>query len=264
MFRQSIKVLTSFSGNQMRNAIVPNLIKTCVQLRGISSLDKDSRKLRLLKEKYSKYVNNNYVFKICYNKCKSCHMIVLKKLSDTKDNESREGIKDINYAKFRADKLEVVEIIDMKDYSNSCNSISNFNWTNGLKYIKNKIVIPDSFDNNLNRICSNGIHYFKTIDAAFYYRSSPVRFSGVWKEFDGNGSLYAIVKYSNGLKKEEYEFSNGKKNGKCTIRYIDGQLLKEGCHLNDSKHGIWIEYDLNGKMKKIYHDSINHSYYKIE
>ena len=49
----------------------------------------------------------------------------MEKCSGTITNETRNDVKNKNYAKFRA--------------------------------------------NNLNKVCSNGIHYFKTIELAFFY-----------------------------------------------------------------------------------------------
>ena len=40
---------------------------------------------------------------------------VMKKLPDTGDNELRYGIKNPQYAKFRANKLQVILILDMLD-----------------------------------------------------------------------------------------------------------------------------------------------------
>jgi hypothetical protein len=42
-------------------------------------------------------------------------------------------------------------------------------YKNELEYITGKIVYPDSFDKRLGEICTNGIHYFKTIEQVFLY-----------------------------------------------------------------------------------------------
>jgi hypothetical protein len=55
------------------------------------------------------------------------------------------------------------------------------------RYEVGSYVKPDWFDNNLNSICSHGIHYFLTLEAALSYRPD---IGCCWidgKEFDDNG-----------------------------------------------------------------------------
>ncbi len=88
-------------------------------------------------------------------------------------------------------------------------------------YEKGKIVLPDRFDYNLNHICSNGIHYFKTIDAAFYYsKQVPTNYTGYWINYH----------FEKGEKYSEGYYINGLRDGKWIYWYYTGQKLAEGCN----------------------------------
>ena len=114
-----------------------------------------------IKEKYAEYVNNTiYVYK----KCKDDLIVILEKLSYSRTNEER-AVFNPNYAKYRADELKVVYIFNINDLSKHNISISMYDLN--FTYIIGKIVYA-SYDTQ-SFVCSTGIHYFKTIDAAYYY-----------------------------------------------------------------------------------------------
>jgi hypothetical protein len=149
-----------------------------------------------IKEKYKTYLESSkYVFKYCKEYSYINHkyndtIIILQKLEDTLTNESRKDVVDEKYAKFRANKLLVVLIFDINDLNIEYESIINILQIKTI-YKKGEIVFPDNFDKNLNKVCSNGIHYFKTIDAAFYYSGIQSGYTGIWIRSNDNGQIYA-------------------------------------------------------------------------
>jgi len=93
----------------------------------------------------------------------------MKLLDDTKTNMNRKDITDptnATNAKYRADKLYTELIFNKRDPNETIQSISNTFYKNVITYTVNSITYPDSFDNDLNRVCTNGIHFFKSIKRA--------------------------------------------------------------------------------------------------
>lgn len=129
--------------------------------------------IEIIKKICGIYIDNpNCVYKLCMKKW----LIVMEKMSNVVTNECRDNIFDANHAKFRANELKVLFIINVNDFSDKPESIINtfckyYNDVNKIDthYKVNEIVTCDSFDMNFNKICSNGIHYFKTIETAFTY-----------------------------------------------------------------------------------------------
>jgi antitoxin component YwqK of YwqJK toxin-antitoxin module len=66
-------------------------------------------------------------------------------------------------------------------------------------------IVSDSFNEDLENVCSHGIHYFKTIDGSFYYQKFPFsNYSGIWKHWNDDGQLL-----------DECNFENSMMNGSC-------------------------------------------------
>jgi hypothetical protein len=160
--------------------------------------------LEEIKYKYAKYLNSNYVFKLCENDSVKT-IVILQKLKNTKTNESRKDIIDAKYAKFRADKLLVVLIFDINNPDIEYESTMNFTklFCHPLivtLYEKGNIINPDDFDVDLEKVCATGIHYFKTIDAAFYYRIMPENYTDEWKRYFDNGKeILDLIYFSSDL-----------------------------------------------------------------
>ena len=177
-----------------------------------------------LKHECKEYLNKSeYVYKIC-----SDHIVVMKKLQDTKTNENRNNVADSLYAKFRADKLFVVKILNINNIE-SIKKIVNNNYKIKIIYKCDEIIIPDKFDENIDEVCSSGIHYFKTIDAAFYYKELPRLFTGKW-----------IYWHENGNKSYECEYIDGKETGKWISWYENKNKSSEGEYINGKLTGKWI------------------------
>ena len=209
-----------------------------------------------LKEECKEYLDDmdSYVYKIC-----SDHIVVMKKLQDTRTNENRNNVANISYEKFRADKLFVVKIINI-DTMQSIKEIVNNNYKIKIIYKCDEIIIPNKFDENIDVVCSFGIHYFKTIDAAFYYKDHvPTNFTGKWicwhengnksyecEYIDGKRTGKWISYYENGNKSYEGEYIDGIQTGKWIYLYTNGNKSGEGEYIDGKKTGKWIYWHGNG------------------
>jgi antitoxin component YwqK of YwqJK toxin-antitoxin module len=174
-----------------------------------------------------------------YKKCRDQWIVIMKPLPGTRTNESRDNVRDPGYAKFRANKLKVLVIFSIFDPSKRMRAIINtYDDTVKLKYKVNKIVRPDNFDNNLNRICAGGVHYFKSIDAAFYWGSRYFK-SGHWCQW-----------YSDGQIGREGDYQDGKQTGHWCSWYSDGQIESEGDYQDGKRTGHWRAWHANGQIKR--------------
>lgn len=146
------------------------------------------------------YINSpKYVYKLCNPhgiKSNDEYIVVLEKLPSTVTNEERDSVYDARYAKFRGSEFKVVAIINTDNPKQIIRSATNRRKTT---YTINEIVVPDMFDTDMDLICTTGIHYFKTIDAAFFYRTAPPRYTGLWYNWNSNGILESTLLYMNGV-----------------------------------------------------------------
>jgi hypothetical protein len=172
--------------------------------------------------KCDKYIRNiTYVYKLCNNISildnSRRWLVILQKTDDTKTNELRFDVSDKNFAKFRANKLKVIEIIDIynPDYSKTI-IINTFDSVHKKKYEVDKIVESDAYDDDINCVCSDGIHYFKTPLPACYYRDVPKNYTGNWATW-----------YDNGQKQLQGEYINGEQSGKWIEMNYDGNIYRE-------------------------------------
>ncbi len=174
-----------------------------------------------LQEECKKY-NENYVFK----KCGDCIVILYKPKDGFISNENRSEVIDKNFAKFRANRFFVKDIINYTTLQHL--SVIYHQWEGtGIIYKVGTIIEPDDFDFMLNYICSHGIHYYLTLEAAFYHEMELPKY-GQWKCFTENGRLIYDQYYKNnkldGFQVKmiygEYEFAlynKGKKHGLCKL-----------------------------------------------
>ena len=125
-----------------------------------------------------------YVYKKCmstetYNEC----ILMLKKPDHKIDkdldqntgrnfqcNETRSKVVDKDFAKFRCNGLIVVVIFDMV-FKKTLDWIThrNRNTYVVVRYQVGHYIKPDSFDEDLEKVCGKGIHYFLTMEAAISY-----------------------------------------------------------------------------------------------
>jgi hypothetical protein len=123
-------------------------------------------------EQVFKDCNSNHVFKKCHDNLTDhdCIVMLEKPLSDFICNESRDSVKNKEMAKFRCNGLNVVLIYDLVLQQTMSQILHQPNYWGLLTYYKiGEIVKPDRFDDDLDIVCTSGIHYFLTLKAAMSY-----------------------------------------------------------------------------------------------
>jgi antitoxin component YwqK of YwqJK toxin-antitoxin module len=177
-------------------------------------------------------------FKDCvFKSCNTNWIVTLQRTANTITNESREGIYDHDHAKFRGNEFEVVDIVNKFDPNKKTDKV--INTKRKFTYAVGTITKPaNGFDENLNKICSQGIHYFKTFEPSFYYSLSTIP-KGIYRNW-----------YSDGRLMGEYEFHNGTKHGMYIRWHDNGYKCIKGTYIDDKEHGrrtTW--YDSGIKME---------------
>ena len=189
--------------------------------------------LEYIKRICEPYINDFMcVYKLCLNEW----LIVMKKQIHTMTNEKRKNIWNPTCAKFRANELLVITIININN-GISIDCIENTFNGSTITYVTGKRVTATQFDTKLDNICSHGIHYFKSVDVAFYYRKVvPKRYTGFWYRWYDNGRDLCKGKYI-----------DGKKNDMWTTWYNDGKKCEEKYYYNNTKMGTWTNWYSNGQ-----------------
>lgn len=200
-----------------------------------SNLDK-------IKELCKKFIkDDNFVYKASQNIVSKTDktrkwIIVLKKSPETKTNEDRDDIFDEKYSKYRADKLEVILIINMITLKTNKTFVVNEFKGHIIKYEVGKIVECDKYDDSTKDYLSRGIHYFKSLDGAYYFGKVPSKFIGKWYMWYDNGRLLC-----------EFYIDN-EKILKWSDWYSNGKKKSEGCFVNYKKHGKWNTWNENNEQ----------------
>ena len=191
--------------------------------------------LKYLKDKYNQYIADlSYVYKIS-----GTHLIILMRCPDTVTNESRRNVFDPKRAKFRGSKFDVIEIIDLSDMTTKQSVQSSYN--HSFKYMSGKIVEPDRFNNDMDIVCTNGIHFFIDIETAFFYMDTDdfsrlVRTGGRMGWHDCGRLSYVS------------EWLDGKHHGRSLFYRPDGTYFEERVYVNGRMHscrndqGKWIHW----------------------
>lgn len=179
--------------------------------------DMCNKKLQEIYEYFGDIISNtSYGYKSCRE-----YIVVLEIRGVT--NESRGTYKTIdkNYAKFRT-SLAKVKLIFHKFDLTFVDSIRNNIYSKNITYTVGQFVSPDLFDDNLNSVCAGGIHYFKTIESAFYYGLMFENIGGdLYKKID-----YGVIKFWNddGILCTKISIVNGKFNKNMKIFNDDNSL----------------------------------------
>ncbi len=197
-----------------------------------------------------------------YKACKNS-IVTLELIDNSVTNEKRKDVFDSRYAKFRCDKAKVINITNVKTGETMKKDQSISRYHDPLVYILEKIV-KTNFNKNLDTVCTEGIHYFKTKEAAvswFYgqYSNFP---DGKWIRWHQNGqkNQEGTFKYGledgkwigyheNGNKKYEGTYKDGKGDGKWIRWHENGQKNQEGTYKNEKRDGKWIYWFYNGQKE---------------
>lgn len=213
--------------------------------------------LNELCKRCNKYIDNeNYVYKLCndvselkqeqknwkkFQVCCRQWIVILQKTDNTKTNENRSNVRNKSHAKFRANELLVVEIINInvgmdietKTLKTSITNLSDIIRFGDIVpsfvetvYEVGKIVKSDIFDSNLDQICSGGIHYFKTLITAYYYRDVPKNYSGVWTTWYDTGQKSSEGKYKDGYQQGRWYVWGNNYEIFSDVFYDNGKPIK--------------------------------------
>jgi antitoxin component YwqK of YwqJK toxin-antitoxin module len=150
---------------------------------------------------------------------KACENSIITLKITGKTNEMRD-IVDPNHAKFRAASAYVVDIEDFKTNKKMTEDISIHDST--FVYKVGEEVKVDEFDEDINEVCTSGIHYFKTREAAesWFLNRNPLH-RDLYKD-----GLYRQW-YSNGRLEIESTYKDRKLNGLHRQWTFSGQLWAE-------------------------------------
>lgn len=217
-------------------------------------------------------VSDNINTKIGYKKLR--YNLIAKLEIRGKNNQDRNNVKNVMYAKHRCSEALVLEIYDMFDKSTK--KIGSSMRDPLFKYKVGEIVKPDAdYDTFLNDVCSTGIHYFLTEEVAFFYELDPETkyFTGEYKGWYDNGVLESIAFYKNGerdgLVEEWYEngnlrsktnYKNGWPHGLYQYWYINNQLRSQADYFDGNRNGHATLWHMNGKLQaeeNFVHNRIN-------
>jgi len=176
-----------------------------------------------------------------YKACRNS-IVILELLNDSVTNEKRDDVVDDKYAKFRCNMAKVVNITNVKTGKRMKKDVSIYD--DNFYYILNGVVKTHCFNETINEVCTEGIHYFKTKEAAlsWFYNQEDKNFpDGKW-----------IRWHENGQKLSEGSFKDGKGDGKWIGWHNNGQKGYEGTFINGQYGGEWIYWRPNGNIQKCF------------
>ncbi len=143
------------------------------------------------------FTYEDVVFKRCTFENKYDCIVILKKPSENfQCNETRQNIVNKKFAKFRCNGLITVAIYDLL-HKKFINGFSHFVYVESregwsIQYRVGKLSVPNSYNKNIEEICTHGIHYFLSLEAALCYKDGFVtqRFAnGIKHYYNHNGKL---------------------------------------------------------------------------
>jgi antitoxin component YwqK of YwqJK toxin-antitoxin module len=239
----------------------------------------------------NKYIKNDksFVYKLCADQTDEktkkrgrIWLVVLQRDEKTLTNESRNGVINKNFAKFRGNMFKVVKIIDIENAKTIKTEILNrYTFSSDtvfdLKYVVGEIVEDKKYDTDINVVCSHGVHFYSSLKAAFCYRTNPdKKYTGLWYGWTSEGDIEFMYRYENGKKVGSsvkwyglYDektmdhivchYENGREiddrivyykdsrvekffNGSYISYYSSGKIHEKGHYNNNLKHGLWTVY----------------------
>lgn len=205
--------------------------------------------------------DSNYVYKLCDGK----YIVVMKKLPETVTNENRLSVFDPTRAKFRASVLDVVFIVNIYDTNDRPQQVLNKFRQYELMYTVGENIVPHEFNEDIDVVCTGGIHYFKTIDTAYTFSGGQFnndKFTGHRPSWYDNGqkcqegmcvngkrSGIWTTWHENGQKAFEGEYVNGEHTGRWTVWHENGYTESEGEYVDGERSRHWTEWHTNGQKK---------------
>lgn len=186
--------------------------------------------------------SNNYSIIRVYKSANDCLIVMDIDLSIAKTNLSRK-VFDKKYAKYRCDQAKVIKIYK-KNYNSIVSTEQEIDkiysdYDPNFIYVKGKNVHVTDYDNIHANVCTKGIHFYLTKEAAYYHLFTIINdFNGIYKKWYDDGQIY-----------EKCNYINGKIHGLYEKRYANEQLKKKGNYVNGILEGLYETWHENGQLK---------------
>ena len=196
---------------------------------------------------------------IGYKKLRGGYIAELEILGKT--NENRDDIADSQYAKYRTSKAKVLKIFHTNDETRVIKQVNGLRDENFMYGVGKEIYVAD-YDENVNAVCSKGIHYFKTLEQAKMWELNLDNYAGKLIAWHDDGTIQCEGKYKDrkfegkwfgwyedGNKRCEDEYKDGKLEGKCIGWYESGTIQYEGEYKDGKQEGKWIGWYEDGTIQ---------------
>jgi antitoxin component YwqK of YwqJK toxin-antitoxin module len=206
--------------------------------------------LERLQLKLKDYSDAKYVFTNCKTLSKnfgilseSVWLIVMEKLSYTKTDEERKGIKNEKYAIYSADRVVIRKIINIDTFESVDEIIhaQNFFDDDCISARSYKKVFKVDSD-----VCR--IHYFKDIFRACFFEHIPELYTGKYYEYYDDGQMKTDGEYLAGLEINKWQTYHNNDSTKGNLQ--TNQLMSSGKYFDGMKEGEWIYYHPNGIIRE--------------
>lgn len=172
-------------------------------------------------------------------------------------------VTDKNHAKYRCDKAFVRQIYNkfplISGQKEEIDSIKS-DFDPSFIYKKGVDVHSKSYDNDINAICTCGIHFYLSEETAYFHNIHP-QLVDVYREWYADGGLCTIINYKNGKKEGLHEhwyenrllslkcnYKNDKMEGLYERWYKNGLLSAKCNYVNDIIEGISEQWYENGQL----------------
>jgi antitoxin component YwqK of YwqJK toxin-antitoxin module len=209
-----------------------------------------------------------------YKKANDNKLVILDIPSESIHNLNRTNIVDKQFAKYRCSYAIIKEIIDLK--TNQKINEAQSMYDKNFKYYVDQKVVPNTFDTNLENVCSSGIHFFLDKYRAELYEQ--ILTNGEYKEWHENGQLIKHYFYKDDKFDGEYKdwhsngqlyihcfYKDGKLDGEYKEWHDNGQLIKHHFYKDDKFDGECKDWHSNGQLyiHCFYKDGkLNEEYYQ--
>lgn len=156
-------------------------------------------------------------------------------------NNLNRNVHDKNYAKYRIERAFVDKIYHKFNNKKELTEIIS-DWDANFKYRKGEYVTEITYDPDIDNVCTTGIHFYLTFEAAYYHNFGyPNNYTGEYKSWYSNGRLEVICQYN-----------RGRKNGLYIAYNIDGVMILKSNLKNDLRDGLVEYWYDNGNNKERY------------
>jgi hypothetical protein len=182
-----------------------------------------------------------------YKSCQQIWIVHLQPVEGTITNIDRDNIIDNRFAKCRGNKFRVVRIENKFNPTVTTDATHNSCYDRqSLTYTVGEIAEIEDYNMDKNKVCTTGIHFFTTKEAAYQYEALV--------DEDGNYHGPYIDYYSSGIKRLETNYEHGEYHGSYAEYYKNGNKCIEANYVHGNHSGMYIEYNEDGSVRimKVY------------